>query len=621
VARNDVPTASSRLAAPDALATELPATELPATELPSQSSRAWVTAPGRLLSLLVRSLRGLLMAAVISSVLGGLGGALLVALIHQALAAPAAQLPSLGLQFAGASALMLVLRWLSKSQFVRLSQLSLAELRLQLAVHWAHAPYRDIENIGQDRLLSVLVGDVTAVSRFFVLLPRLVMQGAVIVGCLAYLAWQSWPAGMLTLVAVAVGSFGRHVATRRADALLERARAGEDALYAHFRGLFSGAKELALHRERRQAFVSSVIAGRVESVRRHATAAERWQVGAIHWGVAVSYLALGLIIFALSVSLQLSPEVRAGCALISLYMMLPVHALLGALPDIGRTRVALQRIQAVGVLGSPARLAQAAPRPAQPATPFSSLELCGVTHRYQRESAEESFLLGPIHLELRAGEIVFLVGGNGSGKSTLAKLLVGLYEPEAGELRLNGVPVTAETREAYRQSFSSVFSDFHLFESLLGIHPAELDARARRWLRALELEHVVGVEGGVLSSVRLSSGQRKRLALMVAALEDRPVCCFDEWAADQDPVYKRVFYEEVLPALAAQGRALLVITHDDHYFQLADRCLKLEAGQLLALPATNALGGPRRARAAWAHAAELASSGAEASARAAEQAR
>jgi putative pyoverdin transport system ATP-binding/permease protein len=203
-----------------------------------------------------------------------------------------------------------------------------------------------------------------------------------------------------------------------------------------------------------------------------------------------------------------------------------------------------------------------------------------VTHTYRREADDGVFAVGPLDLELSPGEVVFVIGGNGSGKTTLAKLLVGLYAPETGCIELNDALVGAETREGYRQSFSAVFSDFHLFDKLLGIASGGLDERALQLLRSLELERHVVVKDGAFSTTQLSLGQRKRLALLVARLEDRSVYVFDEWAADQDPAYKDVFYRELLPELRASGKAVLVITHDDHYFGLADRCLRLENGRL-----------------------------------------
>jgi putative ATP-binding cassette transporter len=203
-----------------------------------------------------------------------------------------------------------------------------------------------------------------------------------------------------------------------------------------------------------------------------------------------------------------------------------------------------------------------------------------VTHAYHTEQEENGFTLGPIDLTLRPGELVFIVGGNGSGKSTLAKLITGLYIPETGVIELDGQIVEAHNREWYRQHFSVIFADFYLFERLLGLDSSDLDGRAEDYLQRLHLDHKVRITDGHLSTIRLSQGQRKRLTLLTAYLEDRPIYLFDEWAADQDPVFKDLFYREFLPELRDRGKTVLVISHDDHYFHLCDRLIKLDYGQI-----------------------------------------
>ena len=187
---------------------------------------------------------------------------------------------------------------------------------------------------------------------------------------------------------------------------------------------------------------------------------------------------------------------------------------------------------------------------------------------------------GPSTSHCSRGELVFVVGGNGSGKTTLAKLLVGLYSPTAGEMRFNGQPIGDANREHYRQLFSAIFTDGWLFDRLLGMELAQVDGEAEEYLAQLELDHKVRVRDGAFSTTELSHGQRKRLALLTAYLEDRPVYVFDEWAADQDPRFKEVFYTRLLPELKARGKAVLVISHDDRYFHLADRVVKLDYGTL-----------------------------------------
>ncbi len=529
-----------------------------------------------LLLFLIRASRVLFASALLTGVLSGLGGSWVVVLIHRSLAAPPEQLSALGLEFGIVCTGMLLVRWLSQSQFARLRHRTVALLRRHISQHFAEAPYPELERWGAGRLWAVLIEDIATVSEFFVALPRLLTQGAIVIGCLGYLAWLSWQAFLFALAMVLLGSKARAWGGRKASEHLERARREEDELHRHFQGLLGGAKELRLNAGRRAAFIDTVLRdsiGRVASQRRRGL---QIHVAAASWGSFLFFVVMGAVVFGLSSALGLPGQVRAGYTLMLLYMLHPMELLLEALPELSLARIALAHIAEVGV-GLEAREAPGVPEP--PAR-IHSLRLRAVTHTYRREADDGVFSVGPLELELRPGEVVFLIGGNGSGKTTLAKLLVGLYSPQAGQIELDGAPVQPAAAEAYRQCFSAVFSDFHLFEQLLGMHAVSLDERALQLLRSLELERHVQVRGGAFSSTALSLGQRKRLALLVARLEDRPVYVFDEWAADQDPAYKDVFYRQLLPELRASGKAVLVITHDDHYFALADRCLRLEHGQL-----------------------------------------
>jgi putative ATP-binding cassette transporter len=202
-----------------------------------------------------------------------------------------------------------------------------------------------------------------------------------------------------------------------------------------------------------------------------------------------------------------------------------------------------------------------------------------VTHTYHYDG-EEGFTVGPLNLSLCQGDLVFIVGGNGSGKTTLAKLLVGLYAPETGSVHLDGQIINDDNRESYRQFFSVVHSDFYLFDRLLGLEASDLGTRAAEYLNRFYLSDKVKIVNNRLSTTELSYGQRKRLALLTAFLEDRPIYVFDEWAADQDPLFKKLFYYRFLPDLKARGKTVAVISHDDFYYNVADRVIKLDCGRI-----------------------------------------
>jgi putative ATP-binding cassette transporter len=193
---------------------------------------------------------------------------------------------------------------------------------------------------------------------------------------------------------------------------------------------------------------------------------------------------------------------------------------------------------------------------------------------------EQGFQLGPIDLSVKSGELIFIVGSNGSGKSTLAKLITGLYTPDSGKIYLNDTPITAANIEWYRQHFATTFADVYLFDRYLGLEDRQIDREIGKYLKEFQIDRKVSVTNGVLSTTNLSQGQRKRLALLTAFLEDRPIYLFDEWASDQDPAFREVFYQQMLMQLKEWGKLVIVITHDDRYFHLADRILKLNYGRV-----------------------------------------
>jgi putative ATP-binding cassette transporter len=210
-----------------------------------------------------------------------------------------------------------------------------------------------------------------------------------------------------------------------------------------------------------------------------------------------------------------------------------------------------------------------------------TIELSELEYRYQADGDENFFALGPIGVRFVPGEIVFIVGGNGSGKTSFGRVLSGLYPPTAGLLLLDGVEVSDETRDAYRQHFAAVFFDFHLFRTLPDPVPEARRQQIGHYLDLLQLSNKVTLEGSSFSTIDLSQGQRKRLCLLNSLLEDRPVYLFDEWAADQDPQFKQVFYHKILPGLAASGKTVIAITHDDQYYSVADRIIRFDAGRIV----------------------------------------
>jgi putative ATP-binding cassette transporter len=213
---------------------------------------------------------------------------------------------------------------------------------------------------------------------------------------------------------------------------------------------------------------------------------------------------------------------------------------------------------------------------------FADIRLQGLSFSYVDQDGNELFRVGPLDLDIRRGEILFVMGGNGSGKTTLLKLLTALYYPTAGRLLVDDRPIEGAALRPYHELFSAIFADFHLFPKLYGLSDVT-ETAVQQLLSRFQLGEKTAFVGDHFTNLQLSTGQRKRLALIVALLEDRPVYIFDEWAADQDPEFRRYFYEQLLPELAARGKTVIAVTHDDRYFHVAHRVVKMELGRIVSV--------------------------------------
>lgn len=471
---------------------------------------------------------------------------------------------------------------LSQILVVRFSQDAILKLSLSLCERIASAPLEVIERKGPAHLLTILTDDVSWVVWAMQCTPQLVMNVSVILGCGLYLTWLSWGAALGVAGITLIGAIGYQLLHRRTLAHIHAAREARAVLFRHFRELTDGIKELLMHRPRRDEFLLDEVHGAAAEYRRVNLSATANQALMDAWAHGLFYLMLGLLMGVFAKIVHLDGEALTGYVFAMLYIMGPIWGVIGTVPTLSRGQIGLEKIEELG--GSLDSMFVRAERQAVGpviADSSMSLELSDVTYTYKRgHDAENGFRLGPISVRLKAGELVFVVGGNGGGKSTFVKLLAGLYVPSTGDLRLGGQLVTDETRERYRQHFSVVFSDFIIFEKLFGIPDEQVQQHGQRYLETLEIDRKVTLKGRTLSTTALSQGQRKRLALVTAFLEDRPMYIFDEWAADQDPHYKAIFYQSLLPELRRRGKLVIIITHDDRYFHMADRVIKIEDGQI-----------------------------------------
>lgn len=525
----------------------------------------------------IRYPRMLIAIAVGAGIISGLANTALLAVINSTLTGGSPVSHAVW-AFAGLCLLLPISRYFSHVLLIGFTERAMSDLRLQLCRQILGTRLRTLEELGSHRLLGTLTGDVPTIASALTVMPFLCMHLAITVGCFAYLAYLSWMVfiGVMIFLTLAVISY--RLPLTWAFRHLKRGRDEWDVLLKHFHAVTEGAKELQLHWQRREAFLNGNLQGTTRKMEKANVKGNAIFTAASSWGQTMFFVLIGLILFALPIIQPVTLQTLTGYTLTLLYVIVPLEILINRLPDISRASIAVSKIEQLGITENDVTSLDRNTEP----TPvnWKTLELAGVEHTYYVEKENCSFTLGPINLSFRMGELVFLTGGNGSGKTTLAKMLMGLYLPESGDILIDGQTVTAENRESFRQSFSTVFSDYFLFDSLLGVKGAEADTQAETYLRELQLNHKVEIKDGIFSTTDLSAGQRKRLALLTVYMEDRPVYIFDEWAADQDPQFKETFYYQLLPELKSRGKLVIVISHDDRYYHVADRIIKLDYGKV-----------------------------------------
>jgi putative ATP-binding cassette transporter len=451
----------------------------------------------------------------------------------------------------------------------------LDNIRTRLTDKIRHADLLPIEQLGRSAVYASLHRETLTISQ---------ASQAVIVACqsaimlsfsLFYLATISRAAFAITILMTIIAAtlfFRRSAETSR---MMHAAITRENEFFTALTHLLDGFKEARLNAARADdlnTHISEISKDLGElKVRTGTSFAEQFI-----FGQGSIYLLLGAIVFLLpQLTNEYSTVVLKASASV-LFIVGPMNNLLVTIPIYAGANVAAENIAKLEALLE--KVASSVTDTFPSAEPVQQIRLQDVTFEYHDPRVPHPFKVGPVNLTIRGGETLFIVGGNGSGKSTFLKVLAGLYPPDAGTLTLNREVFRPEVAAWYRSHFTAIFSDYHLFDRMYGLFDRDA-ARVAELLRDVQLDQKTAVEDGRFTTLDLSIGQRKRLALVVAMLEERPVIIFDEWAAEQDPPFRQHFYEELLPALKRQGHTIIAVTHDDRFFHVADRVLKMEYGE------------------------------------------
>jgi len=443
-----------------------------------------------------------------------------------------------------------------------------------------------LERLGHADIYSKLTHQTGVISQSAGMIVAALQSALMVAFAAMYIAILSKAAFLLAVILVVGGVLVYLQREKETAASLQLAAQRETEFFGLVTHVIDGFKELKMSTARSAAVLGRVadVASDLRQTNQHT--ARLYNANYI-FAQAFFYTLVAAVVFLLPRLIPTYTNVITQITAAILFIIGPLSTAVGGIPGFVKANIAAEQIAQIEAeldrqrpeseMTARAVVAPAAP-PVAGAERAPRIELAAVEFTYRDRDGQPLFSVGPLDLTVQPGETVFVVGGNGSGKSTLAKLLTALYLPDRGMITSDGVRVAADNAQAYREQFSVIFSDFHLFDQLYGLAPEPAEVHAL--LRQMGLERKTSFENGRFTNLDLSTGQRKRLGLVVALLENRPVVVFDEWAADQDAEFRAWFYESLLGQLKERGRTVIAITHDDRYFHLADRVVRMDYGQI-----------------------------------------
>jgi putative ATP-binding cassette transporter len=471
---------------------------------------------------------------------------------------------------------ILFARTLSRAILVRVSIDMASRLRKELYGKLMAAPVAALERIGESRLMSVLTQDVARIVSGAQLLPDLIVSMVTMLGTLGFLIYLNFAAFVFVLKAIVFGIISYQIPVYFAGKMFRKSRGLIDELHVATRGLVYGAKDLKLDGVKSaDYYANTLLAIEHDLVATEKSGFTLFTVAA-SYGDLISFFVIGIVAFVFVNYHQVSTDELVGVVMALLYVTGPVAAILNLIPQLTITKTSLRNVNRIFNEIAAENIAENG----AVIGPWKKLAFSGVCYEHSGHLGQGGFRVGPIDLEINMGEVLFVVGGNGAGKSTLSKLLTLHYLPESGTISFGECVVSPESIVGLRGRIGAIYSDFHLFDRILGGLSADKLAMADLYLDELGLRGKVSIDNGRFSTLQLSDGQRKRLALLTMLLDDRDLYLFDEWAADQDPKFKEYFYRKLLPSLRARGKAVVVISHDDRYFDAADRIYVIENGKI-----------------------------------------
>lgn len=512
---------------------------------------------------------------VILNILNALVGVVVIAFInHQMLKNPQFSYLDLTCFFVAIIALLLM-TFISQYALTKLGHEFVLQLRQRLTDGILMQTWQGIELLGKSKLTASLSTDIQALTVAFVRLPELIQGFIFCLMAALYLAYLSLPLFMIVLIWVVMTIWISLKLVQRVYHYLESLRTHQDKIYQDYQHLIEGHKELSLN-QYRALHQRKQLQQHAQAYQNDIIKADSYHLFAVNWSNIMMFASIGLVLGLAHLWQMADLAVATTFCLTLLFIQSPLLKAVGAYPTLNAAQIALDKIAELDLMQNQFSLKSHTSL----SSDWQTLTFKDIQFRYQNHQTQQ-FSLKQVNFEIQRGEVVFLIGANGSGKSTFAKIFTGLYQPTAGQIYLDQKLIDLQHQFDYRQLFSAIYSDFYLFHTLLGKDEQPADTIVlQKWLNELQLQQKIRIQQSEIDQIELSQGQKKRVALLLSILEQKDIILLDEWAADQDPTFRRYFYLTIVPKLKAMGKTLLLISHDNQYFMMADRIVLMKNGRL-----------------------------------------
>jgi cyclic peptide transporter len=483
--------------------------------------------------------------------------------------------------FAGSVILFIATRWFVSTRIIGFTQTLLQKTRIEVMKLVLKSTF-DVVNKNKSQIYSALTTDSNNIVAASISLVDIITNVIVVIICFLYMGLLSWKLLLCILLLVLFTLVIYYFCAKRAQHFFKMAMSKNDRFVKYLNEMLRGFKEISIAPEKGEDLSQRNINHTIKDATILNKKAQVIFLNNRVIGQIAFYVFIGLTMLWLGEMFSVQRAVLVNFVFLTLYSWGPIESVVLLFPNLLQAKTSMTRISDIIKqieAGRPDRYQEIGLQP------FVKLEMKDIDFAYEAGENPNDirhFSIGPVDFQVYANDIIFICGANGSGKTTFINILVGLIRQDNGSVRVNGKTISREHLKSYRSLFAPLFSDFHLFEELYGI-PLINQEKSSEYLKLFEIDDKVSIIDGGFSTIDISTGQRKRLAFINAMLEGKPILILDEFAADQDPYFKRKFYHEIIPYLKKEGFTLIAITHDDHYYHAADKVYKMDGGRIFEL--------------------------------------